>query len=371
MKELKIKNVLDSHLSPLAIDDVSIPIELATDKIRITENTRFSKNLTIEGDLFIEGSTSDIKMTDGVIIRSTANAGFVNLQSLGLIINATSYTGEDGDASDNDAAIALIPSTDYDAKINFFSSGADFEWTIGNDADDSDSFKFDAGTTVVGFATKLTLDSSGNMTLVGDLAVNGDDITTDGDMNLDSGGSLTLDAHDGNFIAKKAGTEFSAANSAYAGMILGYTDIGLDEARQTYTLTTSFVVPTDEFSVSFKAPPSGNVEIMISVRFNAGSSGAGDLYAGLSPGNATLGYVQLADFHEEFLVDQSGRNSVQTIQNYWTLTGLTAGTAYEYWVGFKSSSTSGTPMLEYGGSVSGHNPDFIMKATALPATITT
>ena len=166
-------------------------------------------------------------------------------------------------------------------------------------------------------------------------------------------------------------TEFSAANSAYAGMILGYTDIGLDEARQTYTLTTSYVVPTDEFSVSFKAPPSGNVEIMISVCFNSGSSGAGDLYAGLSTANATSGYAQLADFHEEELIDQSGRYGRDTVQNYWTLTGLTAGTSYEYWVGFKSSSTTGTPEIEYGGNASGHNPDFIMKATALPATITT
>ena len=81
MKELKIQNVLDNHLRPLAIDDVSIPIELATDKIRITENTRFSKNLTIEGDLFIEGSTGDINMTNGVAIESTSSAGFIGLKA--------------------------------------------------------------------------------------------------------------------------------------------------------------------------------------------------------------------------------------------------------------------------------------------------
>jgi hypothetical protein len=166
-------------------------------------------------------------------------------------------------------------------------------------------------------------------------------------------------------------TEFSAANSAYAGMILGYTDIGLDEARQQLSLTTSYVVPTDEFSVSFTAPPSGNVEIMIQIAFSAGSTGSGDLYAGLSSTNATATYTQLADFHEEELIDQSGRYGWDIVQNYWTLTGLTAGTAYEYWVGFKSSSTSGTPTVQWGGSASGHNPDFIMKATALPATIRT
>ena len=123
MKELKIKNVLDSHLSPLAIDDVSIPIELATDKIRITENTRFSKNLTIEGDLFIEGSTGDINMTNGVAIESTSSAGFIGLKAKGLSISASIYTG-DGDVTDNDAAIALVSSDGYDAKIQLYEAGA-------------------------------------------------------------------------------------------------------------------------------------------------------------------------------------------------------------------------------------------------------
>ena len=36
---------------------------------------------------------------------------------------------------------------------------------------------------------------------------------------------IALDSASGNFIAKKDGTEFSVANSAYAGMIVGYTCI--------------------------------------------------------------------------------------------------------------------------------------------------
>ena len=165
--------------------------------------------------------------------------------------------------------------------------------------------------------------------------------------------------------------QFSPLNSAYAGMILGYTDIGHNEERQQVNLTASYVVPTNEFSVSFKAPPSGKVEIMIQITFNAGSSGAGDLYAGLSSTNATATYTQLQDYHEEELVDQSGRSGWETVVNSWTLTGLTAGTAYEYWVGFKSTSTTGTPTVSWGGDASGHYSDFIMKAIALPATITT
>ena len=166
-------------------------------------------------------------------------------------------------------------------------------------------------------------------------------------------------------------TEFSAANSAYAGMILGYTNIGLNEVHATHTLTTSYTVPTDEFSVSFTAPPSGNVEIFMQIWFHAGTSGAGDLYAGLSTANATSGYSALQDYYEEALIDGSGRYAFELTSNLWTLTGLTAGTAYEYWVGFKSTGTTGIPYIRWGGNSSNRNPDFIMKATALPATITT
>ena len=356
---LRLEKPLSSDRKPVKIGDDSTGLLLEDEKV-IIEDLEVNRLTVNKGTLTKINGT--ITLENGERIHNDED-GVLSFQSPIYYFNSASQ-------HITSCQVALIASTGEDCSISFIEAGG-VHWNIGLDQDDSDKLKW-GNNAVVGTSTQMTLDKSGNLTLVGDLQVNGDDIKCDGAMNLEAeGGAITLDASTGNFLAKKDGTEFSATNSAYAGMILGYTDIGLDEGRATLTLTTSYVVPTDEFSVSFKAPPSGNVEIMISVRFNAGSSGLGDLYAGLSSGNASLGYVQLADFHEEFLIDQSGRNSVQTIQNYWTLTGLTAGTAYEYWVGFKSSSTTGTPMLEYGGSVSGHNPDFIMKATALPATITT
>ena len=53
------------------------------------------------------------------------------------------------------------------------------------------------------------------------------------------------------------------------------------------------------------------------------------------------------------------------------ITGLTAGASTEYWIGFKSLSTTGTPKIQWGGSTANRYADFIMKATALPASITT
>ena len=182
---------------------------------------------------------------------------------------------------------------------------------------------------------------------------------------------IILDSNNGKFLAKNNGTEFSVADSSYAGMVIGYTCIGLDEAAATYNLTTSYAVPTNDLTIKFVAPPSGKVEIEMQIGWDAGSSNAGDLYAGLSDANATSGYNRLQDYHEVELFDAMSRGALRCIRHSWVLTGLTAGTAYQYWVGFKSVSTIGTPHLQWGGNASGEYPDFIMKATALPSTITT
>ena len=57
------------------------------------------------------------------------------------------------------------------------------------------------------------------------------------------------------------------------------------------------------------------------------------------------------------------------VQHYWTITGLTAGTTYNYWIGAKTSSTSGTPTIKYGGDSAGENVPLIIKITALRAAV--
>ena len=167
------------------------------------------------------------------------------------------------------------------------------------------------------------------------------------------------------------GIEYSSSNSAYAGMILGYTDIGLNESLQAYAITAAYTTPSDEFSVAFISPPSGNVSIEMQIQLDAGSTGVGDLYASLSTTNRTDDYTALASYHEKEFFDVGARGGYHTARCMWTLTGLTSGASYEYWAAFKSSSTGGTPTVRYGGNATGTAPDFIMKATALPSTITT
>jgi len=188
------------------------------------------------------------------------------------------------------------------------------------------------------------------------------EIKPDGDLTIDAQGDISLDTNSGNFIAKKAGTEFSVANSAYAGMILGYQMIGESAVHGSYTFTTSYAVPDSAMNVKFVAPPSGVVEI--AVQFGIDGSSNRYNYIGLSD-NAT--YNSIGNSYEVAvnLTDESDQN---TIHHIWVVTGLTAGTAYQYWLGAKSSHASG--YIRWGGTASGRYQDFIMKAVALPAATT-
>ena len=192
------------------------------------------------------------------------------------------------------------------------------------------------------------------------LADNEIDVSS-GNLTLDVAGSIISDSNTGVFIAKRAGTEFSAANSAYAGMILGYTAIGIDATTASYDVTNAFVTIGSGHKVTFVGPPSGNVEIMVSC-FNDAGVGR-PLFLGLSD-NATYNTLDVTHEHE---VSTSGTNEFQ-INHYWTITGLTAGTSYTYYIGAKCSHNSAL-VLRWGGDATAEYGPFIIKATALPATI--
>ena len=304
-------------------------------------------------DIDVQGATSG---THTVIGADITVSGADN--NIGLIINSPSEHIRMQAAAD--------AATDY-GTISVADTGDMTIATFGDGTTDS-IISLDAdGHIILNPATNIHIaDTTGILTISTTAST-----ATTADLILDSGGNIELDAGNGVFVAKNAGTEFSAADSAYAGMILGYTCIGLDEAPATYNLTTSYVVPTDELQVTFTAPPSGKVEIEIQIGWDAGSSNAGDCFAGLSTANATSGYNRLQDYHEVELFDAMSRGALRVIRHSWTLIGLTAGTSYQYWVGFKTSSTIGTPHLQWGGNAAGEYPDFIMKATALPNTIST
>ena len=236
--------------------------------------------------------------------------------------------------------------------------------------------------------TRVSVTSAGDVTLAGDLILastagetstlsvadttgvltitTAGDGTTDSDLILDVDGRIVLDAANGKFSTKNAGTEFSVASSAYAGMILGYRCLGHDEGRVAFAIPdvgTGFETLHADATVRIIAPPSGVIEIYVQAGYLDASSGRA-IYFGLSD-NAT--YNTIGAEHEN-IVNITDETDQQIIQNTWVISGLTAGDTYNYWFGLRSSHTGS--ILNYGGTGTGHYSPFIMKITALPASTT-
>jgi len=198
--------------------------------------------------------------------------------------------------------------------------------------------------------------------------------TGTGNIVLDSNGDIDISSNDGNFIMRKGTTEFSAANSSYAGMILGYTVIGLDATPATFDVTNAMLPVHDDLKVSFTFPPSGKVEIMASIYIQ--SDNARDVTFGLSTTDASTGFTSLGAKYENTTYYGDETDGEQH-SHRWYVTG-TAGDAEElwfsagctqalridlFWGGDSSSVADSTHPMEY--------QPFIMKATALPSTIYT
>ena len=208
----------------------------------------------------------------------------------------------------------------------------------------------------------------------GDLTISSLDKVVADDFVVDSGASITLDSHNGNFVASKAGTEFSVANSAYAGMILGYTRIQNNNTGNSHalitmdaTLTVLQTVSGTDVSVTFTAPPSGNVEIQMLASLYASSK---TIELALSDSSS------FSEIDETHTYDAGAQSSDETDVNMtsisFALTGLTAGQSYTYYIGGAETS-SGTAYFRHGRfrTTGTHYPPIIVKAIALPSTITT
>ena len=179
-------------------------------------------------------------------------------------------------------------------------------------------------------------------------------------------------------VSGQTQTEFSASNSAYAGMILGYTHL-LPNSITTVALTTSYAVVDADAKVTFVAPPSGNVEVE-AYFYRDSVSLSKTLHVGLSD-NATYNQASAQtgdgsttwDMCFEYGFDTTDETDDKTIVAKFVVGGLTAGSSYTYWLGAKTSAT--TTNIVYGGRTltdpDRYYPPIIMKATALPASIHT
>ena len=200
-------------------------------------------------------------------------------------------------------------------------------------------------------------------------------VGTDKMLSLDEANNKITLAAESHVAAIADGTEFSATNSAYAGMILGYTCVGADVADDAYILTTSYVCFADSgstaISVSFITPPSEKVEIEAELYFSAGSSNK-QLRLSLSD-NATYGSNTLSHTDQfEKIVSTPARGNGGTFTQKWFIGdgNLAAiGSSNSIYIAASTDSTTGTPTIKWGGDASNEYTNLVMKAVALPKTI--
>ena len=164
-----------------------------------------------------------------------------------------------------------------------------------------------------------------------------------------------------------------AANSItraenFDGRILGYTTLGIDIADDSHSVQSSFTVTDADHKVKFVAPPSGVVEIFVSIYCDFARR---PLHFGLSD-NATYAPIHFPNTddvtNEHIVATPPTSLGDKQINHYWVVTGLTTGTSYEWWLG-ASSTHSDINVLRWGGNVTLEYAPFIMKATALPIAV--
>ena len=160
----------------------------------------------------------------------------------------------------------------------------------------------------------------------------------------------------------------------FDGRILGYTAINIDATQESYIVTNSMAHTDANHLVDFVAPPSGKVEIFVS--FSVISTRVLWLKLGLSDGGVLGGYSPI-DFpnsddvtNEHTIMDVQIEGYARVVNHRWVVEGLTSGTTYSWKLGAQAEQGSRVTIW-WGGASSGRYAPFIMKATALPATITT
>ena len=215
---------------------------------------------------------------------------------------------------------------------------------------------------------KLVRDADGTDTA---LQLSKDKLKVVGD--LDISGNIKTTNQDEPVTDKHLATKKYVDGSE--GTILGYTRIQNNStasghaviAVNSSSMTVLQTAQGTDLSVTFKAPPSGNVEIQGSFWISAISDGA---KLALSD-NASFNEIDASHTYDAdytVFIDETD-HSMTNVR--FAVTGLTAGTSYTYYLGGLASG-AGVSIMHGDNRASGdHYPPILLKAIALPTTITT
>ena len=197
--------------------------------------------------------------------------------------------------------------------------------------------------------------------------------TETSDLTLDADGDIVLDSANGVFIAKNDGTEFSATNSSYAGMILGYTRLEGDLTNQNaYEIQNSMTVEDASHQITFVTPPSENVEIELNCFIDIGTTDT-KISVGLSDNSTYNALASNLEYDSGiYFSDDESDDDLLTVKFVLIATHLASvGSSNTFYIGFSTTGSTKTANLRYGYRAShgiAYHP-MVIKATALPTTI--
>jgi hypothetical protein len=156
-------------------------------------------------------------------------------------------------------------------------------------------------------------------------------------------------------------------------MILGYTYLQPTDGTDTFEIQNTMTVEDAVHRITFKTPPSENVEIELSCFINVTSTDT-NLDVGLSDNSTynSIGGQFEYDFAGVYLSDDEADDDIITVK--WVLSAselASVGSSNTFYIGFSTAGSTKTAYLSYGYR-SSHGvsyPPFIVKATALPSTL--
>jgi len=217
-----------------------------TEKIQFGDTASFIQQssdgvLRIDGEATIDmnASTAVTVSNDLKLDSDSAVLGFGSDNDITLTHAAdTSLTL--GGAGGTTGLVINNTATDGDPFLSFALSGTQ-TFTMGIDDGDSDKFKI--GTSAIGTSTALTLDSSGNLVVTGDLTVSGDDIT----MGTNTAGNLLI-ADGTNFNSVAAGSLDEISTVAGDDVLIAVDTSGGGLKKITRSTLTAGLVSGSEIS---------------------------------------------------------------------------------------------------------------------------
>ena len=357
------KHPITEDLANVSIGGERTSLEIAS----LGHGARINGDLEVTGNIigqihYTDLILDDINCDDLVCDDLTANGSAITLQNLSLTKTSGATTSQDIYNPNGDIylrADSRILFKDHDEDITIFNFDLDDQrFQIQDDGDTGDYFRITLA--AHGATTISTVDDDGN---------------DDADLTIDTDGFIALDSATGEFIAKKGGTEFSAANSSYAGMILGFTEVFDDSisGEDTFqTTTTSFVNLSltqgggeKYLKVAFVVPPSNKVLIKVHLPYCGNCDGTLEL--GLATDDSA---TTLHEDYERRVWDVDETDAVG-IYYQWVVHGSdhswSAGESKTLYAMVKEQ-TAGGRLFSGDGTLANYGA-WTMEAVALPATI--